>query len=357
MSAKLPVVGYDTEDIGFLHTVLAQVGLPRCKLEKRTFSRTNGGASMLIKAGDWFNGLDWQEMPLPFGTRPRLVLLHICSEAVRTRRLTINLENSVSAFLRRLNIDAGGRNMAKFREQMKALACCHLTLAYRTADSGTITIKNDPIKTFRAWFKNDDGQGVLWPGELTLSRDFYETLLENAVPLSQTAIAQLQNSALALDIYTWLAHRICRINSPSGISISWSALKGQFGQEYKCEKDFKREMTKSLQRALGAYPAARVEKVRGGIRLMSSPPPVARKMHLAPITRDEIVKSQIQEAPRRKFISPEALDRVKEVAPGWCKYSLESQYMEWSKKQATQPNDLDAAFLGWVKKFTKGKRP
>jgi Plasmid encoded RepA protein len=348
----------EEEDIGFLHTVLTQVGLPRDRQEARTFTRTNGGASMLLEAGNWYDGLNWQPMPLPFGTRPRLILYHACSEAVRTRKPTIAVESSMSAFLRRLGINTGGKNMGRFKEQMKALAVCHLTLALKTADKGIVTIKNaDPVERFAAWFHHDEeGQGVLWPGELTLSQRFFDTLLEYAVPLSQTAIAQLQNSALALDVYAWLAHRLCRINAASGVSISWPALKSQFGQEYKSEKDFKREMTKSLQRALEVYPAAKVEKVRGGIKLLPSAPPIARKTHVVALPQTE-VKPRIQEAPRRKFISPETLDKVREVAPGWCKYSLENQYKEWSNKQAEQPRDIDAAFIGWVKRFTKGKRP
>ena len=63
----------------FMHAVLCQVGLPRSEVKGREFTRTTGGASMLIEAGKWFDGFRYHDMPLPFGTRPRLVLFHVCS--------------------------------------------------------------------------------------------------------------------------------------------------------------------------------------------------------------------------------------------------------------------------------------
>lgn len=59
-------------------------------------------------------------------------------------------------------------------------------------------------------------------------------------------------------------------------------------------------------------------------------------------------------APPPRFISEDALDRVRGVAPGWDRQFLLRQYLDWrSGKEA--PRDPDAAFLGWVKRFTKGR--
>ncbi len=44
---------------------------------------------------------------------------------------------------------------------------------------------------------------------LELSREYFETLVEHAVPLDYRALAALGHSALALDVYTWLAHPAC----------------------------------------------------------------------------------------------------------------------------------------------------
>ena len=89
---------------------------------------------------------------------------------------------------------------------------------------------------------------------MTLSNEFYETLREHAVPLDNRAVAALTHSALALDIYTWLAHRLCRVRKVEGVKLSWRNLRYQFGQEYADSKNFKREWRKALRTVLAVYP-------------------------------------------------------------------------------------------------------
>lgn len=358
------------EDPSFLHAVLCQVGLPRSPTKERAFIRSSGTASLRIEAGQWFDGRGWQDMPLPSGTRPRLVLFHVCSEAVRTRSPVVEVENSSSAFLKRLGIAKGGESMRQFKHQMLALAACRMQLGYQTA-SRVVNLKCDPIEQFEAWLQHaDNGQRVMWPGVMTLSGKFYETLIEHAVPLEPGAIAQLQNSALALDTYTWLAHRLCRVKQNAGAMLPWRALQEQFGQEYSNPKDFKRELSGALRKALAVYPAARVEKVRGGLRLYPSPPPVRRKSvvvaipePIAPVQKSTPLA--LEAAPRAAqipagvvapLISEDALQKVREVAPGWDKYYLAATYKEWMQGKP-HPRKPDAAFLGWCRKFTKGRKP
>ena len=62
-----------------------------------------------------------------------------------------------------------------------------------------------PIQRFEAWLRNDGDQQMLWPGYLELSNEFYETLQHHVVPLDYRALSPLEHSALALDVYTWLA--------------------------------------------------------------------------------------------------------------------------------------------------------
>lgn len=112
--------------------------------------------------------------------------------------------------------------------------------------------------------------GTLWPGVLQLSKDFYETLLSHAVPLDYRALGALKHSSLALDIYTWLANRLCRINKPTGVRLSWFNLNEQFGSEYTHSSDFKREFRNALGQVRAVYSDARVAEVIGGIMLNQS---------------------------------------------------------------------------------------
>src|SRR5882724_8166640 len=163
-------------DPQFLHAALCQLGLPRNPTASRTFERTSGRASLSLQAGRTYDGLKWVDQPLPSGTRPRLVLINLCSEAVRTRSNNVDIGGSVREFLRRLNIDPGGESMAQFRRQMLALSSCHMTLAMMTA-KGPAQVDAKPIDAFQAWHTNDEGQQTLWPGYICLTDKFFDSLM------------------------------------------------------------------------------------------------------------------------------------------------------------------------------------
>lgn len=260
----------------FLHAMLCQVGLPRSRVDGRSFERTNGTTSLHLRAGEVAYGLgDWREFPLPYGVKPRLVMYHLCSEAVRTQNPQIDLGGSMRGFLDRIGITYSGRTLRDFKRQMLALSACRMTLAYW--DNGRIKQTNaDPIRTFDAWFPQDPDQQTLWADEIVLGQDFFNTLCEHAVPLDPRAVHALQHSALALDVYNWLAHRLCRVRTKNGTKLSWRNLKDQFGHEYKTSKDFKKKFRSAILKARAVYPDAKIEETAGGLILHSSPPPIKK---------------------------------------------------------------------------------
>jgi len=262
----------------FLHTVMCQVGLPRRATDTKVFERQSGTFSILLQAGQIWNGRHWVDQPLPYGTTPRLVMVHISSEAIRTQNRRVEIGNSMRQFLQALGIGDGGGprgGYTTFRKQMEALAACRLSIGL-TSGGRAVTVDAKPIKRFEAWLHNDGDQQTLWPGYLELSNEFFETLQHHAVPLDYRALSALKHSALALDVYTWLAHRLCRVTSPKGTMLSWQNLRDQFGQEYASPKDFKKEFRSVLRQAWLVYPTARIEEVIGGILLKPSPPPIPK---------------------------------------------------------------------------------
>jgi hypothetical protein len=262
----------------FLHACMCQVGLPRRRTAEKSFERQSGHISMLLEAGRLWNGTEWVEQPLPYGTTPRLVMVHVSSEAIRTRNRSIEIGDSVRQFLTTLGIPTTGGERGGYtvlRKQMEALAACRLTLGMH-AEGRVVTVDAKPIKRFEAWLTTQGTQKTLWPGVLELSQDFYDTLLNHAVPLDYRALAALKHSALALDVYTWLAHRLCRVRKPDGEKLSWENLRNQFGQEYSDPKNFKKEFRNVLHQVAVVYPDARVEEVPGGLTLYPSRPPLSR---------------------------------------------------------------------------------
>lgn len=287
LSANAAISLSKPERADFLHTVMCQVGLPRKRTGERTFERHSGHVSVLLEAGKLWDGLSWVEHPLPYGTTPRLVMVHVSSEAIRTQQRSVEIGDSMRQFLTTLGMQTSGGARGGYtalKRQMESLAACRLTLGMH-AEGKVVTVDAKPFKRFEAWLHpsgHDGSQRTLWPGVLELSEEFFNTLAEHAVPLDYRALAALRHSALALDIYTWLAHRLCRVSKPSGVMLSWENLRDQFGQEYVASKDFKREFRQVLAQVLAVYPDARLDTVPGGLVLLPSPPPIARTMVAMP---------------------------------------------------------------------------
>jgi hypothetical protein len=123
-----------------------------------------------------------------------------------------------------------------------------------------VTVNSQIISAFNVWLHKDDNQRVLWPSTIRLSLDYFESLKAHAVPLNEDHIARLSHSAMALDIYSWLAQRLHRIPINKPVKISWAALHGQFGQGYNPARldKFRQVFRVALKQVLTLYKAARI---------------------------------------------------------------------------------------------------
>lgn len=257
----------------YLHAIMCQLGLPRARTSERTFSRSAGRASMMVSAGQRWDGKEWIELPLPYGSQPRLAMIHLCSEAIRTKQRFIDVGDGIVPFLRDMGMSISGRTFRSFKNQMLYLAGCEMLFAWDSGQSIKQT-KCAPVRSFEAWTDPFAKQCTFWPDEIELGREFYETLCEHAVPLDPRAVHALRHSALAMDVYSWLAHRLCRVRTDSGTKLYWKVMHEQFGKEYKSRKDFKKDFAGALRKVLTVYPTAVVREEHGGIRIYPSPPPI-----------------------------------------------------------------------------------
>ena len=267
------------EDMAFTHAVLCQVGLPRAKIEGREFMRQSGAAWVNVQAGYLDEGKGPVQQPIPYGVMPRLALAWVSTYAVRHGAREIPIGDSAAEFLRlMLGADtvSQGARYTTLRKQMHALAACRLQLGFRGR-----TFNGQPVEQFDAWVSNrDSSQRPLWPGVMTLSDHYFNELRDSAVPLDNRALHALKGSALALDVYAWLAHRLHRIEG-KGVVLHWKSLREQFAQEYRGkdpDKDFKKEFLPVLRRVQAVYPNANVKQVTGGLLLLGSPPPIPKKL-------------------------------------------------------------------------------
>jgi hypothetical protein len=70
----------------------------------------------------------------------------------------------------------------------------------------------------------------------------------------------------------------------------------------------------------------------------------------------ETAQAAVEDRPRRIMISSGALERARELAPGWDKYYLEGVYKDFFADKEPAKNE-DARFLAWVPSFLKGREP
>ena len=263
------------DDMAFTHAVFCQVGLPRSKVEGREFMRQSGAAWVNVQAGYLDEGRGPVQQPIPYGALPRLALAHLSTHAVRHKTREIPIGDSAAQFLELMGMDTQGARYANLRRQMHALAACRLQLGYKGR-----TFNGQAIEQFDAWLANKGTkQRALWPGLMVLSEHFYSSLLDGAVPLDLRALHALKGSALALDVYAWLAYRLHRVEG-RGVTLHWASLREQFAQEYTgkdADKNFKGAFLPQLRKVLTVYPQAKVKPVRGGLLLLGSPPPIPYK--------------------------------------------------------------------------------
>src|SRR3954447_5770842 len=186
----------------------------------------------------------------------------------------------MTAFFRRLmGRQQDGRQTAMLKRQLPALAAAHFHIGVLRDEDQAVQMNAQLVAAFDLWFPTEPGQRVLWPSTLRLSLDYFESLTRYAVPLDERAIAALAHSAMALDVYCWLAQRLHRVPA-TGQQISWQALHDQFGQGFTRVRKFREFFLRQLHQVQAAYPGARLEEEAAGLTLRTSPPPVPKRMVL-----------------------------------------------------------------------------
>jgi hypothetical protein len=275
------------EHIAYQHTVLCQTVLPYRDPGDavRVWQREQGLASLRIEAGAVRDPSSraYIELGLPYGSRPRLILAHLNRQALLHGSPRIDVEHSLTAFIRRIQQgDPNGKEVRRFKDQLSRLAASLVRLAVDLSEDRAFQVNTQIIDAFELWLEKDERRRVLWPSVVEFSPRYFDSLSRHAVPLDERAIGALANSALALDVYCWLAQRLHRVPEGKPQRIGWKALHEQFGQGFSRERDFRRDFLKVLSLVHAQYRAARIVADEGGLELRTSPPPVSGRLGPVP---------------------------------------------------------------------------
>lgn len=294
ISAHCEIMDNGREPITYQHTVLCQTGLPYKPVKERVLEQEQGAVSLSVEAGRAKNPETgkWVDLPLPHGERPRLILMHLNTEALRTNSPVVEVEGSMTAFARRLGMDTSGPSLRTLKDQLGRLSAALVRMAV-VENGRSVQVNTQIVGAFDLWFPKSEYQRVLWPSVIRLGQDYFNSLITNAVPLDERAIAALSGTSLGLDVYAWLSQRLHRIEKRKPQRITWESLKSQFGGQYGRIEDFRKRFKPVLKQVLTVYPGSTVgewvEDGRSvGLVLHHSAPPVTKRMVLLPRQGDGV---------------------------------------------------------------------
>lgn len=285
---ELSAASPEKDDLRHIHSVLAICGLPYSKLpdDVRTYERRQGNMSLLVKAGELMTpqGL-WVPQPIPYGPKPRLIFMHMCSAALHNNSPTIELSETFTSFVREMGFSKSGGErgpLTAFRNQVNAFAGCELRLG--TWNGQTAKTKSfRPISEFEVWLSNDPEQQSLWPSTLTFSNEMFESLKQHAIPLNVKAVKAFSGSARKLDLYFWVGWRLHNINKK--LSLSWNSITDQFGQGFTRERAFKAQFAEEVSHLKEVFPKLPIRLTEGGLILEPADPDVLALPAPKPIKR------------------------------------------------------------------------
>jgi hypothetical protein len=269
--------------IGFIYSGWAQAALPHKRLpDGQPWQVRTNRVSLLVEPGRKTlpdGTLEW--IGVPYGSRARLIMLYLQSEALRTSSREIELGKSLRAWLKKMGIPPGGKSIADVREQAERITRCRLTFAVQQA--GRSALVQQLIVDKALFTEDEDSSGGQFLERTKLSETFYEQLRRHPVPIEEAAIRSINRHSMALDLYCWLAYRLHVLPSPT--SVSWRALHAQFGTGVRRLDHFRETFQEQLQLATAVYPAAKLEIRPTGLLLSPSAPPVAPRKTVVSLAR------------------------------------------------------------------------
>lgn len=276
----------EKSDIGYNYSVLCQCFLPYRDPNVSHWERRNGLYSLVISSGvihDPKDPTSLLELGIPFGPKPRLFMCYLNSLAIKRQSPVVPVAPNLSAMLRELNLSRTGEprgSITSFKKQIMRLAASNFLIIGPGPRGGEYYTKAPPIKEFNVRLPQQTDQRFnVWPSEVVLTSEYFESLRDHAVPYDVNALQSLQNNARALDIFLWATQRLPRLTS--SLLMRWPDLFELFGGglNKRHSRLFKQTFRDDCFAARLAYgDKAVMEETPEGFKFYPSPPPVPRAL-------------------------------------------------------------------------------
>ena len=255
--------------LGFMSRLLIMVNLPYRDPGKdcKNWSRQNGKVSIDVVSA-YKKSTGW--VGIPYGTYPRLILIYLITQAVKTQSPMLSLGKSFGDFLTLLGLKEGGYQYKQIKKQLERILSASFSWTYETDKMQSRTNIQVSHQSQLWWDPKSPEQQALWESNIKLNTDFFNEIIRNAVPLDFRVVSILKNSPLGLDLFLFIAWRTFKIDRP--VYISWESLQEQLGTQFLSIHEFSRKCRNHINRIQAISPNLNVKFLKGRVCLYPSYP-------------------------------------------------------------------------------------
>lgn len=235
-------------DALWYHPGFCQFPLPPRPGAAQAWQRDRAGTSVSIEPGS-------ERDRVPGGPMLRRLLMHLCDTAIRTDQAQIALGDSAAALAVAMNPPVPAGLVPALEAQATSLFGCRIVVA---TEGGPGLSVLDARGRPRA-------AGGDWRATVRLNSRFLDNLQREKVALDRAVVAALQSSALALDIYAWLAATLPARKDQSVEAASWPELQAHFGTPDQDADAFQAEFAAALALLRRALPGLDIDEDAIGV--------------------------------------------------------------------------------------------
>ncbi len=359
------------EDIVFLARELILCTLPHSDPgDVPAWSRVNGNLSLTLRPG--WNEREKRVYGYPYGIIPRLILVWMVTEILRTKSRRLQLGHSLSDFLLKLGLDPGRggerSDARRVREQMERLFHAIVSFDYSVSRDGhhahawtSMQVVSDGVLW---WSEQDPERDSPWGSWIEVGEKLHQAVLSAPSPMDIRVLRHIKDSSLGIDLYAIL-NREAFIAMKSGKPrfLAWEWLMVQTGNEYADIRDFRKKALIQIEAILEVHPGLiiTVQKGRRGQRAGLWISNLSTPSILPDWVEEALPASPIASAavpPPRQILKPATVETFGKRYPGLDPHACQATFDAWQEGLAPEnkARRYDSAFLGFAAKWSKGKR-
>ena len=169
IESSVKIRGELPDEVIYQHSVFCQTVLPYRDPgpDVRKWERQQGNARLQMNAGEVDDKRQQKFVPvgLPYGPTARLILCHLNTAALQTQNRIIDVDGSMTAFIRRLyGQPRHGRQIHQFKEQLIRLVGCIIRIAYDLGDHA-VQVNSNIVTAFDLMGRAPRGRALPIPSD------------------------------------------------------------------------------------------------------------------------------------------------------------------------------------------------